>query len=202
GSERHKGNPKKLDQLKEIFHNYHKSFPSETLVFKPKNANIFIFGLDKAGKTTIIRALQNKIFEEKTPPTISMDISKILIQNLQIMVYDAPGQSRFRSLWTPQLNNQHGLVFVLDVTDKERYQEAKEALQSILTHDDASSLPLMILFNKVDLLPKVKMKSILKEIANGHLKGRNYKLFPTSGLTGEGVVKSFTWLAGELTNIG
>ncbi|MFX0101372.1 MAG: hypothetical protein ACFFCS_17490, partial [Candidatus Hodarchaeota archaeon] len=23
GSERHKGNPKKLDQLKEIFHNYH-----------------------------------------------------------------------------------------------------------------------------------------------------------------------------------
>lgn len=199
GSNKHKGDPKKLAFLEELIKKYYMSIPSETMVFKPKNANIFIFGLDKAGKTTIIRALQNKIFKE-TPPTIAMDISKILIQNLQIMVYDAPGQSRFRNLWTPQLNNQHGLVFVLDVTDEGRFQEASDALHGILTHDDAMDLPLLILFNKVDLLPKVKVKRILKEISNSSLKNRTYKLFPTSGLTGKGIIKSFTWLADELSS--
>ncbi|MHA1716257.1 MAG: ADP-ribosylation factor-like protein [Promethearchaeota archaeon] len=190
----------KFSELKELFFSFFESIPREISLYKPrKKARVFIFGLDKAGKTSIINALKNMVHDDNLPPTLSVDISQILLGDISFIIYDAPGQAKFRHLWTTTtpLNQQDGLVFVMDVADKNRYKECREVLFDIANLPEIKKLPLLILFNKIDL-KKPKIKHLLKEIDLESLKSRPINYFMTSAVTGEGIKESFNWLAKQL----
>ncbi len=199
GSSKNPGDPRKLDEIKEIFDALYHAFPAEVNVFKQKDRKIFIFGISKAGKTTILHALQNRQFKQ-LQPTMSMDISKLLIPNtnVSIMVYDAPGQIKYREMWVPNLVGQDGLVFVVDVADKERFEEAKAILHEIALKPQTKALPLLLLLNKVDL-KKPKVKDLVKTLDLQALGTRPVRFFETSAITGEGIVEAFEWFGKELS---
>ncbi|MBN2152547.1 MAG: GTP-binding protein [Candidatus Lokiarchaeota archaeon] len=198
GSNRYPGDPRKLEEITEIFDGLYHSFPAEVNVFKQKERKIFMFGISKAGKTTILHALQNRQHKE-LQPTIFMDISKVLIpnSNVSIMVYDAPGQIKYREMWVPSLVGQDGLVFVVDVADKERFEEAKAILHEIALKPQTKGLPLLLLFNKIDL-KKPKVKDLIKVLDLGGLGARPVRYFETSAITGEGILEAFDWFGKEL----
>lgn len=201
-SNKYAGDEQKLEEIKELFYAFYESIPAEINMFQFKQAKIFIYGITKAGKTTILQSLQNRLFTENKPNTF-IDVSKILIPNtdLSVMVYDAPGQIKYREMWIPNLAGQNGLVFVVDVADKERFSEARIVLHEIAMRQETSHLPLLILFNKVDL-KKPRISQLVKELRVDDL-GKMYrpmKYFETSALTGEGIVEAFRWLANELSN--
>jgi ADP-ribosylation factor related protein 1 len=52
----------------------------------------------------------------------------MLIAGCNIVFWDLGGQSGMRSIWTQYYEEAHGIVFVLDATNKERFEEAKAAL--------------------------------------------------------------------------
>ena len=70
---------------------------------------------------------------------------------MSLLTYDVPGQSKFKDLWKPYLKDQDGLIFVLDVHDKLKFPDARALLHEIVGKPELSELPLLILFNKVDL---------------------------------------------------
>nr|MDO8085619.1 ADP-ribosylation factor-like protein [Candidatus Sigynarchaeum springense]MDO8116321.1 ADP-ribosylation factor-like protein [Candidatus Sigynarchaeota archaeon] len=199
GSAKYPGDSKKLDELKELFDALHHSLPAEVNMFKPKERKIFVFGLTKAGKTTLLNAMQNR--KAKQPhPTIFMDVSKALIpdSNVSAMIYDAPGQIKYREMWAPNITGSDGLVFVVDVADKDRFPEAKGVLHDIAKRPETRSIPLLLLLNKVDL-KKPKTKELVKVLELDGLNGRPMKYFETSAVTGEGVAEAFAWLGKELS---
>ena len=192
----YKGDADKLKQVQELFSLFFNSIPEENITLKRSEAKVFVYGLSNAGKTTIIKNLEKSI-TKNTIPTTNVEISRVLINNVSLLTYDAPGQELFRDLWKPYLKNQSGLVYVLDITDKERFIEARDVLHKIANSPEMSNLPLLILLNKVDL-EHPNIEELTNQLELNKFEDRSVKYFLTSGLTNENIIKAFNWLALKL----
>jgi small GTP-binding protein len=185
-----------MKELKSLFMNFYNAFPVEEVVQNRKDAKIFIFGLSKAGKTTIIRQLKNNKSLD-TVPTVNVATSRVFLNKMSMFVYDTPGQAKFRPLWAPYLKSQDALVFVFDVTDKVNYSNARDLLHEVANMDSVKGLPLLILLNKVDVEnPEPDQIKAVLDLDN--LQSKIHKIFLTSATTNKGVVESFNWLSSEL----
>lgn len=196
GSSRVAGDEKARDAVRGLVHGLYDAFPAEITTFKPRYASLFMFGLSKAGKTTIIQALQNRVYKEN-PPTISIDVSKIPMENVSFMVYDAPGQARYREFWYPHLQGQDALVFVVDVADLEKADEARDVLHAVTSNEATAGLPLLVLLHKIDLR-KPQPSKVLERLDITKTGKRVVHHVQTSAVSGEGLVEAFTWLGGSL----
>jgi len=201
GSTRVEYSQDKFNAVQSLFYTFFESFPEESVIEGRRDAKIFVFGLSQAGKTTIIQSLQRNI-ASKTVPTTNVNISRILVNNLSIITYDAPGQTKLMDLWESYLKKKHdGLVFVLDLVHRTKYNDAKGVLHKIALLDNLKDLPLLILLNKVDLVDKPNVEQTRKALGVSELGTRPIKLFLTSGADSKGVNEAFNWLGQELSNL-
>ncbi|NMC03946.1 MAG: GTP-binding protein [Candidatus Lokiarchaeota archaeon] len=119
-----------------------------------KVISIFLFGLDRAGKTTFIEYLKNDSFKDQAP-TLGLNLSHLVLGNVRFVFNDLGGQQAFRAGWMQYWKGQDLLIFIVDAADAARFGEARDALWSILKHPDTRGKPLLVLVNKVDL-PEAK----------------------------------------------
>ncbi|MFW9882325.1 MAG: ADP-ribosylation factor family protein, partial [Candidatus Thorarchaeota archaeon] len=189
----------KLDNIKELFFTLYNSIPEENIMYKLKDGKILVFGLSYAGKTTLINCLKDGM-SKKTFPTTYIDVSRIVINNVSLFTYDTPGQIKFRNLWKPYLKNQDGLVFVLDIANKEQYSAAREILHNVVNLPNMKGLPLLILFNKIDLL-EPNIETLKKDMKLKKIIDRPIQCYLTCGLTGENINKAFQWISEKLSEI-
>ncbi|MBD3254926.1 MAG: PAS domain S-box protein [Candidatus Lokiarchaeota archaeon] len=187
----------KLNKIKSLFQTFYESFPKESVIYDRKDAKILIYGLSQAGKTTIIKT-RRKGISSPSLPTTSIDISRVLVNNISLVVYDTPGQLKFRELWKPYLKNQDGLIFVVDVADTENYDSAREILHNIALMPNMSKLPLLILFNKIDL-EKPNIEDLIKNFRINKLGERPIRCFLTSALKDEGIQEAFNWFSTQIS---
>ncbi|MFW9989583.1 MAG: ADP-ribosylation factor-like protein, partial [Candidatus Odinarchaeota archaeon] len=187
-----KGDPIKLEEIKKLLNTFYTSFPEEEVIFEQKEAKVLIFGLSLSGKTTIIRT-RRKSVSKTTFPTINVDISRILVNNVSLLTYDIPGKFRAKDLWKPYLKNQDGLIFVLDVMDKIKFSFARELLHEIAGKPELSELPLLILFNKVDL-KKQDINELEEAMGVKKLGKRPINSFLTSAIKNINIDEAFNWL--------
>ncbi|MFW9950268.1 MAG: ADP-ribosylation factor-like protein, partial [Candidatus Thorarchaeota archaeon] len=192
-SQVYKGDINKYNEIKKLLNTFYTTFPKKEVIFEQKEAKILVFGLYLAGKTTIIRC-RRKSVSKTIFPTISVDISKILVNNVSLLTYDTPGQSKFKDIWKPYLKNQDGLIFVLDITDKFKYPDAFALLHEIAGHEELKELPLLILLNKIDLV-KPDVNELVNSMALEKLGKRPLKYFLTSGIKNINVDEAFNWLS-------
>ncbi|MFW9784619.1 MAG: ADP-ribosylation factor-like protein, partial [Candidatus Heimdallarchaeota archaeon] len=183
----------KLEDIKTLLHIFYNSFPEEEVIFEQKEARVLIFGLSHSGKTTIIKT-RRKSVSKATFPTINVDISKIIVNNVSMLTYDIPGKYKAKEIWKPYLKNQDGLIFVLDITDTIRFSYARELLHEIAGKPELSELPLLILFNKTD-----RRQSNIEELEEAMgvelLGERPMKSFLTSGIMNVNIDEAFNWLS-------
>ncbi|MFX0090595.1 MAG: ADP-ribosylation factor-like protein [Candidatus Hodarchaeota archaeon] len=97
---------------------------------------IVLAGLDRAGKTSIIRSIQSMRPITNTTATLGANIEKIELAGKVIAFWDLGGQARFRNIFTREnslhLSNLSLLVFVFDIQDPARSSEGLQYLQKIL----------------------------------------------------------------------
>lgn len=67
------------------------------------------------------------------------------------MFWDIGGQDKIRALWRHYYENTHCLCFVIDSSDEDRLEIAKETLEGILSDEELRGVPLLILANKSDV---------------------------------------------------
>ncbi|MFX1275822.1 MAG: ADP-ribosylation factor-like protein [Promethearchaeota archaeon] len=112
---------------------------------------LFCFGLDNAGKTTLLNCMQGKEVCENPTPTRAFDVIDMVIEDIEFIIWDAPGQVRYRKTWEKGLIKTDILLFLIDTADKIRYQESNLELNAILRKHDVQNVPLVICFHKFDL---------------------------------------------------
>jgi PAS domain S-box-containing protein/small GTP-binding protein len=187
------GDPIKLEEIRRLLNVFYISFPEEEVIFEQKEARVLIFGLSQSGKTTIIKT-RRKSVSKTTFPTINVDISKIIVNNVSMLTYDIPGKYKAKEIWKPYLKNQDGLIFVLDVTDTIRFSYARELLHEIAGKPELSELPLLILFNKTDR-KQSDLKVLEETMGIKNLGKRPLKSFLTSGIMNKNIDEAFNWLS-------
>ena len=116
-----------------------------------QKVNIVILGLDHAGKTTFMEQCkmifgQKKMSLHKIPPTVGLNVAKLDVQNTIVTIWDLGGQSSFRKIWPHYSEMAHGIIFVVDSCNEERFVEAREELKKLCKE----RVPIVVLVNKID----------------------------------------------------
>jgi small GTP-binding protein len=135
-----------------------------------KNAyKILLAGLDYAGKTSILTALnkkynfQNEIIELK--PTIKVQYNQTTFLGNLVFIWDAGGQSQYRELYQKRKEIYFAgtdlLVYIIDVQDNSRYEESLNYLDNILHYfvENEEDVPVIISFHKYD--PEIRNDDLL-----------------------------------------
>ncbi|MHA1681203.1 MAG: ADP-ribosylation factor-like protein [Promethearchaeota archaeon] len=116
---------------------------------------IFLFGIDKSGKTSLSQAMRTGKYEGDVFPTIDFDIRALFLQyfkdSIEFKVWDAPGQVKYRNAWDEGYKDANLMIFVLDTAEDSRFEEAKETLMAVLEKEETKKIPLIILLHKIDL---------------------------------------------------
>ena len=192
-SQVYQGDLGKLEEIRTLLKTFNTSFPEERVIFEQKEAKVLIFGLSMAGKTTIIKTRRKSVLKTIFP-TINVDISRILVNNVSLLTYDTPGQEKFKEIWKPYLKKQDGLIFVLDVSDKLKFTDARALLHEIVGMPELSELPLLILFNKIDL-EEPNINDLVDDMGLKKLGQMPMKFFLTSGINNINIDEAFNWLS-------
>ena len=121
---------------------------------------IVVSGLDNAGKTSILTALDKKYDFHKDivslTPTIRVEYHKTEFLGQKVVFWDCGGQEQYRELYQQKqdiyFDGTDLLLYIIDIQDKERFEISLEYLDMILQHFilNEMDVPLIISFHKFD----------------------------------------------------
>jgi len=166
-------------------------------LFGKKEMRILMLGLDAAGKTTILYKL--KLGEVvSSVPTIGFNVETVEYKNIKFTVWDVGGQDKIRLLWRHYYQNTQGLIFVVDSSDKERVELAKEELQRMLGEEELRDAVLLVFANKQDL-GVMSVAEVTEKLGLHTIRGRDWYIQGTCAMTGDGLYDGLDWLSKTVT---
>lgn len=159
-----------------------------------QDRKIVMVGLDAAGKTTVLYQLKlNEVL--MTIPTIGFNVETVEYRNIRFTVWDIGGQDKIRPLWKYYFLGTHAVIFVLDSTDRQRIQEAREELWGMLRDPELAQAACLIMANKQDLPDAMSTKEVTEQLGLADLRFRKIHVQPTSAPKGEGIYEGLEWLS-------
>jgi len=167
---------------------------------------VVMFGLDAAGKTTLLYRL--KLGETVTTiPTVGFNVETIHYKAHVFTVWDCGLRGKARPLlrhYVQPGSSQTDLIFVFDSNDRDRLEEAQEFLSYGLhcwqegmdngLPETASPPRLLIFANKQDL-PKAMSVEEVREALTAHVRSVNVHVQACHASTGEGLYEGLSFLA-------
>ncbi|XP_022211522.2 ADP-ribosylation factor 1-like [Drosophila obscura] len=167
-------------------------------LFGKKEARILMVGLDAAGKTTVLYKL--KLGEIVTTiPTIGFNVETVEYKNIKFTVWDVGGQARIRKMWRHYCVNTQSLIFVVDSNDRDRIDEAREELMSMLAEHEFQVL--LIFSNKQDLPNAMNAAEMTDKLGLNALINQNWYIQATCATNGDGLYEGLDWLSNQLKHV-
>lgn len=168
--------------------------PLQSLVTLGNNGgyHCVMIGLDGSGKTTILYRLKYGQYTN-TVPTIGFNCEKVKTKlGKSFSIWDVGGQDKTRPLWRSYTRCTDAIIFVVDSSDSDRFEEAKLELLKIAKLTERYSVPILVLANKQDLPRAQDLTKLEKELGVKDL-GRNvsWSVKSCCGVTGEGLEEAF-----------
>lgn len=158
-----------------------------------KEARVLMLGLDAAGKTTVLYRL--KLGEViSSIPTVGFNVETVEYKKLTMQVWDVGGQDKIRKLWRHYYRGTDALIYVVDSSDKERLELAREELHSILDADEMRGASLLVYANKQDLPGAATASDTAESLGLHKMRGREWYIQGTCATTGEGLYEGMDWL--------
>ncbi|KAH0913421.1 hypothetical protein HID58_036742 [Brassica napus] len=119
-------------------------------LFFKQEMELSLMGLQNAGKTALINAVDNVGYSEDLDPTIGFHMREVTKRNVILKLRDGSGQSGFRSFWEGFCRDNPAIVYVVDAADVDNLFISKKELHKLLSKTSLNGIPLLVLGNKMD----------------------------------------------------
>ncbi len=162
--------------------------PSTT---KAGGKKIGIFGLDNAGKSTIVEVLEDQKDLQSLAtlqPTVRVKIHELLNLSPDWVMWDFGGQAAYRKEYLAMPERYFFdlalIIFVIDVQDPSRYDASLQYLADCMKHANTNSpnYELLVLLHKAD--PDAISTPVMQQNLQ-HLQGQVTKIFSQNNRTGQ-----------------
>merc|ERR1711985_426 len=158
---------------------------------------VLMVGLDAAGKTTVLYKL--KLGEVVTTiPTIGFNVETVEYKNIRFTVWDIGGQDKIRKLWRHYYLGTNGVIFVVDSSDRERIEDAREELSKMLNEEEMRDAVLLVFANKQDLPNAMTAAEITEKLGLHSMRNRQWFIQSACATTGDGLYEGLDWLSRTL----
>ena len=161
--------------------------------------SIALLGLERAGKTSLVKKLLKKD-DIVVRPTYGVNIESYQYRDLNFTCFDLGGHQPFRlSLWKKFIERADGVMYLVDSADTARFQESKQTFWHYINFAQPSS-PVLFLANKGDLPTSKDLSDINTEFElDKFLRNlRPFNVQKISALTGQGVYEAWDWMVNVL----
>ncbi|TRX93486.1 hypothetical protein FHL15_005761 [Xylaria flabelliformis] len=189
-------------------------------IFGSKEMRLLMLGLDAAGKTTILYKL--KLGQDVTTiPTVGFNVETVTYKNVKFNVWDVGGQDKIRPLWRHYFSGTQGLIFVIDSSDRQRIEEARQELHRIINDREMKDSLLLVFANKQDvkdgmsyyytsagltcaelrsltIVKAMKPQEVTEALQLSKLKDKIWYVVPSCATTGEGLLEGLAWLSNNV----
>lgn len=167
-----------------------------------------MFGLDGAGKTSIVNRFKDRKAPNLPPTTktIGFNVDTVSLPFATVVIWDAGGQPKIRPLWHCYYHNGDAFIFVVSALDSGRLLEAREEIHRMCKDRHIWRCPLLVLVNKSEPLgsisnPNVTPVEFVGAVLDVATSGfRVWTIRAVSALTGEGLDDAFKWLSDRVTS--
>lgn len=127
---------------------------------------VLLVGLDFAGKTSILRILEGNYSDlDQIKPTLGRERTEWDILGFKIINWDLGGQEQYRKehLTNQVLMDTNLLIYVVDVQDDDRFEEASSYFKDLLEAFEQHTIrcPVLLCIHKLD--PNIAEDPELKE---------------------------------------
>ncbi len=110
-------------------------------------------------------------------PTPGVNHELFQYEGNEIHFYDLGGNKCVREYWKYYYEKVDGIIYVLDINDKERLEESNEVIQVLLKEERLLNVPILFYGNKCDLTKGLDKDEINKKLKFYEIKGRNWSLY-------------------------
>jgi Ras-related protein Rab-18 len=169
---------------------------------------VLVLGESYVGKSSLMLRFTSGGFDESQRPTIGVDF-RVKTHEVEghgpvtMQVWDTAGQERFRTLTSSFYRGAHAAIFVYDATSKETFESVRHWLTEARSYATTPDMVLMLIANKIDLLPALKASSaaaddwVNVEAREGERFARDNEMLYVrcSAKTREGVTHAFEEVA-------
>ncbi|CAN9515135.1 unnamed protein product [Ophioblennius macclurei] len=121
-----------------------------------RKVTVLVVGLDKAGKTSSIKGMLRVPHGVESGPTHGCIRNELRVENYLVTLMDVGGSAESRGIWKELWGEAHGIIFVVDSSDRHRIKEVKDVLADLLKQPRVAGKPILVLANKQD-----KMNALL-----------------------------------------
>ena len=157
-----------------------------------REVRILVLGLDNAGKTTTLKKLASEDVTSITP-TQGFNIKSVTSDGFKLNVWDIGGQRKIRPYWKNYFENTDILIYVIDSSDKKRFEETSVELNELLMDEKLKGVPLLVFANKQDLFNAAPASDMAEGLHLPSIRDRTWQIQACSASTGEGLKDGLDW---------
>lgn len=154
---------------------------------------ICMVGVFATGKTCLVQRYVHSIFSPRYLSTVGVKIDRKEVsvrgEPITLLLWDLEGRDGNHDVNPSYVKGAHGLIFVIDGTRRETFDQAFEIRDAITSQ--VGEIPCAFAFNKSDLTEEWK----LTQADEDAVSARGLYGVRTSANSGVGVEDTFQWLA-------
>ncbi|KAK4685732.1 ADP-ribosylation factor-like protein 2, partial [Tremellales sp. Uapishka_1] len=164
---------------------------------KSKEMRVLFLGLDNAGKTTILKKLNDEDISGISP-TLGFNIKTLIRDGYTLNIWDVGGQRTLRPYWRNYFESTDAVVWVVDSSDRMRLEDCKAELGGLLGEERLAGASLLVFANKQDLDGSMSLEEIRDGLELKSIQSHKWIIHPCSAYTGSGLDEGMDWVVKEV----